>query len=66
VATAAKQITRRKIVEYILVAVLILGLAFLTYWIITEQPGKRFRGIEKLRGETTVPNMGFPPLTANA
>ena len=53
--TAAKQITRQRIVGYIVVAVLIVGLVFLIYWLVTEQPGKRFRGIERLRGETTAP-----------
>ena len=53
--TAATRITRQKIVGYILVAALIVGLVFLVHWIITEQPGKRFPGIEKLRGESTVP-----------
>jgi len=46
---------RQRIVGYIIVAALVVGLAFLVYWIIAAQPGKRFRGIEKLRGESAVP-----------
>lgn len=44
-----------KIASYVLIAVVIIGLLFLVYWIVTENPARRFRGIEKIRGGSLLP-----------
>lgn len=40
-----------EIIGYVLIAVLVLGLIYLTYWIVTEKPRPRYKGIEKFRGD---------------
>jgi len=45
----------REIVGYVLVGIVVLGVIYLAYWLITEKPGRRFRGIEKIRGEVILP-----------
>ena len=39
-------------VEHVLIAVVLIGLIVLVYWIVTERPCPRYPGIEKLRGGT--------------
>ena len=39
---------RQKVIGYVLVAVIILGLIYLVYW--AEEPRPRYQGLEKLRG----------------
>ena len=50
-----RRTNRRKVIGYILLAILVLGLAVLAYWIAVEHPGKRYPGIERIRGEDRVP-----------
>ena len=42
----------RKLIEHLLVVVILLGLVYLVYWVITEEPRPRYPGIEKLRGQS--------------
>ena len=42
----------RKLIEHLLVVVILLGLVYLVYWVITEEPRPRYPGIEKLRGHS--------------
>ena len=51
----SRRIRRRKVIEYVLLAILVLGLAVLVYWIVVERPGKRYPGIERIRGEDRAP-----------
>ncbi len=41
---------RQKVIGYVLVAVIILGLIYLVYWATTEETRPRYQGLEKLRG----------------
>jgi len=55
----AKRINRQKLIGYILVAILVAGLAFLVYWLVAmDGAGDRFENIRKLRGESTSPMPG--------
>ena len=54
----SRRIRRRKVIEYVLLAILVLGLAVLVYWIVVEKPGKRYPGLERIRGEQMVPEAG--------
>ena len=40
----------REAIGHILIAVVVIGLAILVYWIVTERPCPQYPGIEKLRG----------------
>jgi len=51
---AEKQRRQRQVIGYVLVGIMVVGLIYLAYWLITEKPSRRFRGIEKLRGEIPV------------
>lgn len=48
---AEKQRRQRQVIGYVLVGIVVVGLIYLVYWLITENPKARFRGIERLRGE---------------
>ena len=41
----------RETIGHVLIAVVVIGLIALVYWIVTEKPCSRYPGIEKLRGE---------------
>ena len=49
-ATVARRLKTTQIAGQVLIAVVVIGLAILVYWIVTERPGARYPGIEKLRG----------------
>ena len=40
----------RETIGHVLIAVVVIGLIVLVYWIVTEKPCARYPGIEKLRG----------------
>jgi hypothetical protein len=40
----------RETIGHVLIAVVVIGLIVLVYWIVTERPCPRYPGIEKLRG----------------
>jgi hypothetical protein len=44
-------VRRNKIIGYILIGAIIVGMAFLAYWVLlAKEPDTRFRNIQKLRG----------------
>ena len=51
----------RKVIEHLLVVVILLGLVYVVYWVITEEPRPRYPGIEKLRGGFVVPHVPVRP-----
>ncbi len=51
VEASAREEKRRKTVGYVVTAVAILALAWACWWAITTAGLRRFRGIEKFRGE---------------
>ena len=42
----------RETIGHVLIAIVVIGLILLVYWIVTERPCPRYPGIEKLRGGT--------------
>ena len=42
----------RETIGHVLIAIVVIGLIVLVYWIVTERPCPRFPGIEKLRRGT--------------
>ena len=52
---ATKHRQTKEIVGYVILAIVVLGVIYLSYWLITEKPSRRFRGIEKIRGEVILP-----------
>ena len=51
-----KRANREKLIGYILMAALIIGLIFLVYWMVAMDEGdSRFQNIERLRGELRIP-----------
>ena len=52
VVRAAHTWNCQKVIEGLLVVVILLGLVYLVYWVITEEPRPRYPGIEKLRGHS--------------
>lgn len=53
--SAARRLEVQKLVGYVLVALIVLGLAYLVHWVVTEAGRPRYPGIEKLRGDAYRP-----------
>ena len=48
---AAKRVDLQKIVGYVLVAAMVIGLIYIVHWVIADASRPRYPGIEKMRGE---------------
>ncbi len=56
ITATKRQAKRRQVVGYVLIAVMIVGLLYICWWVFTHEDSRRFRGIEKFRGGIETPS----------